>query len=107
MELENVTDTNFEAEVANSAKPVLLDAWATWCKPCLQLSPVLADLADDLKDKIDIKKINADENPITIGNLGIRGLPTMVLYKDGKILGTKVGSASKKAISDWIETILE
>ena len=53
-----------------------------------------------------IKKINADENPITVGNLGIRGLPTMVLYKDGKILGTKVGAASKKNISDWIETIL-
>ena len=107
MELDNVTDANFETEVANSTKPVLLDARATWCQPCLALSPILVELADDLKDKIDIKKINADENPITVGNLGIRGLPTMVLYKSGKILGTKVGAASKKHISDWIETILE
>ena len=107
MTITNVTDDNFETEVVKSSKPVLLDAWATWCSPCLALAPILSEIADDLKDTIDIKKINADENPVTVGNLGIRGLPTMVLYKDGKILGTKSGADSKKNITDWIETILE
>ena len=106
MAITDVTDATFDKEVKQSSKPILVDAWATWCNPCIQLSPILTELSEELKDKIEVKKINADENPVTMGNLGIRGLPTMVLYKDGAVLATKVGLASKQNIAQWIEDSL-
>ena len=103
MATKPVTDASFEEEVIKSKKPILVDAWATWCNPCLQLSPILEEISEEMKDKINILKINADENPLTIGNLGIRGLPTMVIFKDGLKVATKVGAVSKPIIVEWIE----
>tara|TARA_Y100000992_G_C21064517_1_gene395760 strand:- start:46 stop:375 length:330 start_codon:yes stop_codon:yes gene_type:complete len=108
MAITNVTDANFDEEVTKSEKPVLLDAWATWCQPCVALSPILESIAtsEKFKDKIMVKKLNADENPTTAGNLGIRGLPTMMIFKNGECVGTKVGLVSENVISDWIDDTL-
>lgn len=91
----NVTDSNFEEEVLSSEIPVLLDYWAEWCGPCKMIAPILNDIADEYSGKIKIAKLNIDENPGTPAKFGVRGIPTLMIFKSGSIEATKVGAMSK------------
>ena len=94
----NVTDASFEEEVLKSDKPVVLDFWAPWCGPCKQIGPSLEEISDEMADKITVAKINIDENPNTPTQFGVRGIPTMLVFKNGEAAATKVGAVSKTAI---------
>ena len=99
----NVTDASFEEEVLKSDKPVVLDFWAPWCGPCKQIGPSLEEISDEMADKITVAKINIDENPNTPTQFGVRGIPTMLVFKNGEAAATKVGAVSKTEIVEWIE----
>lgn len=97
-----VTDATFDAEVRNSAVPVVVDFWAEWCGPCRQIGPALEELAVEFGGKVKIVKINVDENPESPAMLGVRGIPSLFLFKDGKVVSNKVGAAPKAALANWI-----
>ncbi|MDF2965960.1 MAG: trxA [Rickettsiaceae bacterium] len=97
-----VTDSSFEQEVLNSDTPVLVDFWAAWCGPCKMLEPIIKEVAEELKGKIKVAKMNVDDNPNMPSQFGIRGIPTMILFKDGKQMDVKVGVLQKQAILDWL-----
>ncbi|MDG1437228.1 MAG: thioredoxin [Rickettsiaceae bacterium] len=99
-----INDDEFEKEVINSSQPVLIDFWAEWCGPCKMLTPVLNQLSEEMKDKIKIVKMNIDDNPESPSTLGVRSIPTLMIYKDGKQVATKVGAQPKKALMEWIES---
>tara|TARA_B100001093_G_scaffold287794_1_gene274947 strand:- start:511 stop:837 length:327 start_codon:yes stop_codon:yes gene_type:complete len=98
-----LTDSEFEAQVIKSEKPVLVDYWAEWCGPCKMIGPVLEEVAEDLSDKVLIGKLNVDENSQTPPKYGIRGIPTLMLFKNGKVVGTQVGAISKNDLVSFIE----
>lgn len=98
----STTDNQFEQDVLKASKPVLVDFWAEWCGPCRQLGPVVDDVAKEMADTIDVFKVNIDENPETPTNFGVRGIPTLILFKDGKPAATKVGALPKNALTEWI-----
>jgi thioredoxin 1 len=100
---KTVTDQSFEADVLNSGKPVLVDFWAEWCGPCKMIAPALEEIAGALGDTVDIVKLNIDENPDTPGKYGVRGIPTMLLFKDGQAVAQKVGAAPRGQIQQWLE----
>ncbi len=100
---KETTDKTFESDVLNSSKPVLVDFWAEWCGPCRQLSPIVDELAKDRSDKIEVYKINIDKNPEVPTKHGIRGIPTLILFKDGKPFATKVGALPKSALYEWVD----
>tara|TARA_Y100000588_G_scaffold175835_1_gene189903 strand:+ start:5148 stop:5468 length:321 start_codon:yes stop_codon:yes gene_type:complete len=106
MTSNKVTDSTFEADVIKSEKPVLVDFWAEWCGPCVQIAPALEELANEYKDSLTVVKVNIDENPETPAKYGVRGIPTLILFKDGEIAATKVGAAPKRQLSEWISTSL-
>jgi len=93
--------------VLGSKTPVLIDFWAEWCGPCKMLAPVLEELSKDMKSKIRIVKINIDENPETPSKFGVRGIPTMMIFKDGQQIASKVGAHPKGSITTWIDSTLE
>jgi len=97
------TDESFEKEVLKNPKPIIIDMWATWCGPCLQLSPLLEEISDEMKDQIVIGKHNIDEQPNMPTKYGVRGIPTMLLFKDGELKATKVGATTKSNIVSWIK----
>jgi thioredoxin 1 len=101
-----VTDQSFAADVLQSPAPVLVDFWAEWCGPCKMIAPALEEIAVALGDKIQIVKVNIDENPETPGKYGVRGIPTMLLFKNGEPVATKVGAAPRSQIQEWIEAQL-
>jgi thioredoxin 1 len=101
--VQNLIKSDFEKEVLQSTTPVLIDFWAEWCGPCRQLAPVLDDVAKDLSGKVKICKVNVDQEPELAGSLAIRGIPTLILFKDGKQIATKVGSLPKASLISWIE----
>jgi len=101
---EKVTDANFEAEVLNSAVPVVVDFWAEWCGPCRMIAPSLEDIQKEMGEKVKIVKMNVDENPGIPGKFGIRSIPTLILFKDGKAASQKVGAAPKGELSKWISS---
>ena len=98
-----LTDAEFEAQVIKSEKPVLVDYWAEWCGPCKMIGPVLEEIAEDLSDKVLIGKLNVDENSQTPPKYGIRGIPTLMLFKNGEVVGTQVGAISKSDLVSFIE----
>jgi thioredoxin 1 len=102
----NVTDSSFEADVLKAAGPVLVDFWAEWCGPCRQIAPALEELAKDLDGKITVAKINIDENPATPGKYGVRGIPTLMIFKDGAVAATKIGALPKSKLFEWVESSL-
>jgi len=98
-----VTDATFDAEVRDSNIPVIVDFWAEWCGPCRQIGPALEELSDQYAGRVKIVKVNVDENPETPAQLGIRGIPSLFLFKDGDVVSNKVGAAPKAALQSWID----
>ena len=103
MATKNITDENFDAEVLNSDRPTLVDFWAEWCGPCKQVGPILEEISNEMSDQITIGKHNIDENPNQPSKDGIRGIPTMLLFKGGELKATKVGATTKSNIVSWIK----
>jgi len=99
-----VTDDSFEQEVLNSEIPVLVDYWAEWCGPCKMIAPILEEIVGDYADKVKIAKLNIDDNPNTPPKFGIRGIPTLMLFKNGEVEATKVGALSKSQLTAFIES---
>jgi thioredoxin 1 len=104
MSTHKVTDASFEADVLNSITPVVVDFWAEWCGPCKMIGPSLEEIAKELGPKAKIVKINIDENPGTPSKFGVRGIPTLMVFKDGKLSATKVGALPKTQLQSWIES---
>jgi len=101
-----VTDDSFDKDVIKANSPVLVDFWAEWCGPCKVIAPALDDLAKDLAGKVTVAKINIDENPGTPNKYGVRGIPTLMLFKNGQVAATKVGSLPKSKLYEWVQSQL-
>jgi len=99
----SVTDDSFETDVLKAEGPVLVDFWAEWCGPCKQIAPILEDLAQELNGKVRVAKVNIDENPMIPTKYGVRGIPTLMLFKDGQVAGTKIGAMPKTDLMRWVE----
>ena len=97
----NVTDDAFD-KVINGDKPVLVDLWAEWCGPCKMIAPILDEVAEEMSDKVTIAKLNIDQNPETPPKFGVRGIPTLLLFKNGAVAGTKVGALSKTQLIEFL-----
>lgn len=102
----HITDDNFENEVLQSSEPVLVDYWAEWCGPCKMIAPVLDEIAGEYKGRVKVAKLNIDDNPNTPPRYGIRGIPTLMLFKDGEVEATKVGAVSKSQLTAFIDSNL-
>lgn len=102
----HVTDASFEADVLKSATPVLLDFWAEWCGPCKMIAPVLEQIAGDYAGRLQIAKLNIDENPATPARFGVRGIPTLILFKGGNIEATQVGAISRSQLAKFLDSHL-
>ena len=100
----HVSDESFEADVLNSSEPVLIDYWAEWCGPCKMIAPILEELAEEYGEKIKVAKLNIDENPETPPKYGIRGIPTLMLFKNGNVEATKVGALSKSQLQAFLDS---
>ncbi|WP_038250195.1 thioredoxin TrxA [Ghiorsea bivora] len=107
MAIINVTDDSFDNDVLKASGVVLVDFWAPWCGPCKQIAPLLEEVAAEMGDKITIAKIDIDDNPNTPGKYGVRGIPTLSIFKDGNVQGTKVGAVNKGKLVDFINEHLD
>ena len=101
---KSIKEKEFESEVINSDKPVLIDFWAEWCGPCKEISPILEEISDEMKDTVKVVKMNIDENPNIPNKYGIQSIPTMIIFKKGEPISTKVGVVIKSELKTWIET---
>ena len=101
--IHHVTDDSFDPEVLQSATPVLVDYWAEWCGPCKMIAPILDEVAKEYSGKLKVAKLNIDDNQATPPKYGIRGIPTLMLFKNGEVAATKVGALPKSQLQDWLE----
>jgi len=101
-----VTDASFEADVLKANEPVLVDFWAEWCGPCKMIAPALEELAKDMAGRVTVAKVNIDENPQTPQRYGVRGIPTLILFKGGQVAATKIGALPKSQLYSWVESVL-
>ncbi len=101
--IKHISDASFEADVLQADKPVLVDYWAEWCGPCKMIAPILDEVSDTYRDKLQIAKMNVDENRDIPAKFGIRGIPTLMLFKDGQLAATKVGAMSKAQLTAFLD----
>jgi thioredoxin 1 len=106
MPLITTSDTSFEVDVLKSPKPVVVDFWAEWCGPCKMIAPFLEELAVDKDETVVVAKVNIDDNPLTPTRYGVRGIPTLMLFRNGEIAATKVGAMPKTKLYEWVEESL-
>ena len=104
--MKQVTDSSFDADVLKAEGAVLVDFWAEWCGPCRQIAPALEDLSKDLAAKVTVAKLNIDENPGTPTKYGVRGIPTLIIFKGGQVAATKIGALPKSKLYDWVESVV-
>jgi thioredoxin 1 len=103
---KTVSDETFDADVLKSETPVIVDFWAEWCGPCHQIAPALEEIAEEMSDKVIVAKLNIDENPSTPSKYGVRGIPTLMLFKNGQVAATKIGALPKSKLVEWVESSL-
>ncbi len=101
-----ITDGNFEQEVLKAQGPVIVDFWAEWCGPCRALSPLVDEVAQEMAGKVKIVKVNIDESPDAPTRYGVRGIPTLMVFKDGQVVDTRIGGMSKSQLSEWVKTVV-
>ena len=106
MGIAKVSDQSFEDDVIKASTPVLVDYWAEWCGPCKQIAPALEEIASEMDGRVSVAKLNIDENPQTPQKYGVRGIPTLMLFKDGQVAATKVGALPKGRLIDWLESVI-
>jgi thioredoxin 1 len=106
MATQQTSDASFENDVLKSSTPVLVDFWAEWCGPCKMIAPALEELATEFTGKLNIAKINIDHNPATPRRYGVRGIPTLILFKDGQVAATKIGAMQKSKLVEWVQSVL-
>ncbi len=106
MGIAKVSDQSFEDDVIKASTPVLVDYWAEWCGPCKQIAPALEEIASEMDGRVSVAKLNIDENPQTPQKYGVRGIPTLMLFKDGQVAATKVGALPKGKLVDWLESVI-
>ena len=104
--MKQVTDTSFDSDILKAEGAVLVDFWAEWCGPCKQIAPALEELSKDLGTKVTVAKINIDDNPQTPGKYGVRGIPTLMIFKNGQVAATKVGALPKSKLYEWVESVV-
>lgn len=106
MAVASISDDSFDTEVLAAGTPVVVDFWAEWCGPCKMLAPHLEEIAQTMGDKVTVAKLNIDDNPRTTKNYGVKGIPTLMLFKNGQVAGTRIGNLPKSQLVAWVQSVL-